>query len=262
MTKLRRFVYVGGPLLAVAACLHASEGSAQGGPDSARSLLSRWVQTQQIIANESKEWEQGRELLKSRIELLQAEIAQLRQKRDEIRTTSGETGARRSEMSSEEAQLKSAASQLAGTVKELELEVRRIHAALPDPARARIAPLFTRMPADPDSTHVSLAERFQNVVGIFNELGKINGEITLANEVRTLSDGKPSEVQVIYLGLGQAYYVSAGGEAGVGRPGAPGTDGSWEWQADKSLAPQVMQAVAILNNKAKPHFIPLPVRVQ
>ena len=259
-SKSLRIVYLAASLMALAGPLAASDGAQEAqGPDSTRSLLSRWVQTQQIIAKEQKDWEQGQEILKARIELLKGEIAQVRGQRDEVRTTSSETGAKRSEMSAEETELKSASRQLASEVKELEAQVRELHAALPDPARARVAPLYTRLPADPDTTNVSLAERYQNVVGILNELGKINGEITLANEVRTLSDGKPSEVSVIYLGLAQAYYVSSGGEAGVGRPG---TGGVWEWQSDKSLAPQVMEAVAILNSKAKPRFIPLPVRVQ
>jgi hypothetical protein len=260
MSLSMRFVYAGAPVLAVAAALLAAEvAPEQQTPDTARGLLSKWVQTQQIIAKEQKDWEQAQEILKSRIELLKAEVAQVHGKRDEIRTTSKETGTKSSEMNTQETELKSAGRQLAATVKDLESDVRHIHESLPDPARARVAPLYARMPLDPDTTNISLAERFQNVVGIFNELGKINGEITLANEVRTLADGKPSEVQVVYLGLGQAYYVSSGGEAGIGRPGS---NGAWEWQADKSLAPQVMEAVAILNSKAKPRFIQLPVRIQ
>src|SRR5262245_46362432 len=223
MNLSTRFVYAGVPVLAVAAALLAAEGKPeQQAPDAARDLLSKWVQTQQIIAKEQKDWEQAQEILKSRIDLLKTEIAQVRSKRDEIQTASKETGTKSSEMSAEETELKSAGRQLAGIVKDLESDVRHIHESLPDPARVRVAPLYARMPVDPDTTNISLAERFQNVVGIFNELGKINGEITLANEVRTLGDGKPSEVQVVYLGLGQAYYVSSGGEAGIGRPGNNG----------------------------------------
>ncbi len=90
-----------------------------------------------------------------------------------------------------------------------------------------------------------------------NEVNKANGEITLATEVRTLSDGKPSEVKTVYLGLGQAYYLSAKGEAGVGRPSSEG----WVWTPDNELASKILQVVEMLEGKAQPKFVPLPVKI-
>jgi hypothetical protein len=114
------------------------------------------------------------------------------------------------------------------------------------------------MPTDPRATNVSLAERYQNVVGISNEVGKFNNDITMVTEVRTLSDGKPAEVRTVYVGLAQAYFVSPKGEAGIGRPSESG----WSWTAARDIAPQIEQVVEVLQNKAKPHFVSLPVKVQ
>jgi hypothetical protein len=58
--------------------------------------------------------------------------------------------------------------------------------------------------------------------------------------------------------LAQAYYLSAGGEAGVGHPGA----GGWAWEIDPGLAPRIAEVVEILQNKRSPKFVPLPVRIQ
>ena len=96
------------------------------------------------------------------------------------------------------------------------------------------------------------------MLGILNELNKANNEITVSYEVHDLADGKPSEVQAIYVGLAQAYYVSASGEAGIGRPARDG----WKWEPSKAVAGDVLMALEILQGKHTPAFVPLPVKLQ
>ncbi len=234
----------------------ANEGSQS--VDETRQTLARWVETQQIISKEKKDWQDAQEILKSRIALLEAEIASVDKRLGEARTASADVNRRHDLLTNDDAALRSAAAALAGWAGQMEASVRALHPRLPEPAVVRIAPLYNRMPADASSTKVSLAERFQNIAGIVNELNKVNGEISLTSEIRTLSDGKPLEVQVVYVGLGQGYFISPGGEAGVGRPG----DNGWVWQNENDLAPGVRQVVETLQNKAKPRFVPLPVKVQ
>jgi hypothetical protein len=114
------------------------------------------------------------------------------------------------------------------------------------------------MPADSANTKVSLAERYQNVLGILNELTKLNNEVTLVSEIRTLSSGKPAEVKTLYVGLAQAYYVSGSGEAGLGRPGPTG----WQWENAPRLAADILQAIEVLQGKAPPQFVSLPVKMK
>lgn len=227
--------------------------------ESTRATLAKWVETQQIISKEQQDWRQGKELLESRIALLKDEIGGLQTRIDGLMTGANEADRKKSEFVQQDETLQAASSTLAARVSAMEAHVRRLEVRLPAPAKERVAPLFNRMPADSARTNVSLAERFQNVVGIANEINKLNNEITMTSEVRTLSDGKPSEVRVIWVGLGQAYYVSAAGtEAGVGRPGTEG----WEWTNDDSIAPRVAAAVEVLQNKGKPAFLPLPVSIR
>ena len=56
-----------------------SDAPPQGSPDAdaARSTISRWIETQQIILKERKEWQEGREILQSRIAVLEQELASL-----------------------------------------------------------------------------------------------------------------------------------------------------------------------------------------
>ena len=141
----------------------------------------------------------------------------------------------------------------------MEAEIRQLFKRLPDPIKAQAPAALPAHPRGPARTRkVSVAERFQNVIGILNEVNKANNEILVNYEVHTLADGKPSEVKAIYVGLAQAYYVSAQGEAGIGRP----TDDGWKWEPSKAVAADVLMALDILQGKHRPAFVPLPVKIQ
>jgi hypothetical protein len=228
------------------------------GVESTRATVGKWLGAQQIIFKERRDWQQARDILQARIDLIKKEIASLEEKIAEVRRTTDETAGKRAEVFGEADSLQKTSAGLTAAVAQFEGHVRRLHRVLPAPVQEKVAPLYQRMPAEGMASKASVAERFQNVLGILNEVNRMNGEITLASEIRPLRDGKPSEVRTVYLGLGQAYYLSAGQEAGIGRPSPDG----WVWEPDPALAPRIREIVDILGNKASPKFVSVPVRIQ
>lgn len=223
-----------------------------------RVVLSKWIETQQILSKERNEWQQGREILTGRLDLLRREIAGLEEKIKAAETSAVETEAKRETLLAQKSELDASIAQLAGAVTGMEGDVRKLCQSVPDPVRTKLDPLRQRIPEDPATTKVTAAERFQNVLGILDELNKANNELAVTYEVRDLADGKPSEVRVLYVGLAQAYYVSAGGQAGIGRPGANG----WTWEPSQAIAGDVLLALDIVQAKQSPAFVPLPVKLQ
>jgi gas vesicle protein len=247
---------------AVAAALgghsHAQE-SAAGELESARATLAQWVETQQMISKEKEDWQLAREVLQQRIELLLDEISSLREKIENTRESIASAEDRKAELAEQKRELKAASGTLESTIVSLEQRVRQLLPRLPRPIADKIAPLADRLPEDSADTAKSLSERYQNVVGILNSVNKFNREITLANEVRPLPDGNKAEVQTLYLGLGQAYYVSLNGKrAGVGRPGEDG----WNWVAANRLAGEISHVIEILQNERVPAYVPLPAEIR
>jgi hypothetical protein len=258
--------------LSAAACLVATgalsawPGVPGGGEDPAqqptldetRLTMGKWIETQQIISKERNEWQQGKEILLDRLDLVRKEVAQLEDKIEQAESGVAEADKKREELQAESDKLKASAAQLTEAVTRLEGEVRKLFKVMPEPIRDRVQPLFQRIPDDPTTTRATYPERFQNVLGILNELNKANNELTVGYEVHTLADGKPSEVRAVYAGLAQAWYVSASGEAGIGRPGADG----WTWEPSKEISGDVSKALEILQGKHSPEFVGLPVRIQ
>ena len=227
--------------------------------DETRLTLNKWIETQQIISKERNDWQQGKEILQGRIELVGKEVGVLKDRITQSELAVVESNKKRDELVAESDQLKAVTAQLSDAVATMEGQVRQLAKLMPEPVNAKLLPLMQRMPADPTNTRVSTAERFQNVLGILNELNKANSEISVSYEIRTLADGSSSEVQVFYVGLAQAYYISQRGLAGIGRP----TEDGWKWEsASAATSSQITQALEIIQGKQTPSFVPLPITIK
>jgi FtsZ-binding cell division protein ZapB len=258
---------VGCVALLLLSVIGAREGRAEAGAggqapavETVRSTLARWVETQKILSRERSDWQVGKELLEQRIALIQGEIGALEERTRQVREGAGETDRRQSEVVARNASLRDAAAALHEMIGGLEAKTRRLLVALPDVLKERVAPLSQRLPAaQGQASQTSLSERFQNAVGVLNEINKFNRDVTVTSEIRRLPDGTSAEVRALYLGLGQGYYVSPRGDlAGVGLPAPEG----WQWSPANELAPEISEAIAILENRAVPAFVPLPVSIQ
>ena len=187
-----------------------------------RLSMEKWLETEQILSRERKEWQQGKEILLGRLELLRREVGELDESIAKAAEKKAEAERKKTELATKNQELLGLGERLGGAVKGMEGEVTRLLRAMPDPVKLRLEPLSVRIVEDPTAKRISLAERYQNVLGILNELNKANNEINVVYEVHTLEDGRPSEVQAIYVGLAQAYFVSAGGSAGMKAHGPKG----------------------------------------
>ncbi len=224
-----------------------------------RLALEKWVETQRIISLEKRDLALAVEMLNERIGMVQREIESLRTKITESEAGIAEMDAKKAGLMEENDKLKQASASLGDTIAALEDRTRRLLARLPDPIRERVKPLSQRLPEKGAETKLSIAERFQNTVGILNEVDKFNREISLASEVRTLPDGTSVEVTAVYIGIGYGYYASANGTvAGIGTASETG----WIWTPNNTVAPQVRDVIAILKNEKVASFVQLPVDIR
>ena len=227
--------------------------------DGVRAALEKWVESRKVISQEQRDWALGKELLNERVDLVRQEIDSLKEKIADAEKSISEADKKRAGLVEDNEKRKSASESLAGTVLTLEQNTGGLLKQLPDPIRERMKPLSQRIPENADETKLSLAERFQNIIGILNEVNKFNREITLTSEVRSLPDGSSAEVTALYVGIGQAYYASTDGKiAGTGTSSADG----WIWTPDNKAAAEISQTIAILNNEQVAGFVQLPVEIR
>jgi hypothetical protein len=222
-----------------------------------KETLSKWVETRKLVSEEKEKWELEREVLGDRIDLVRSERDTLNSKIHETQSLITDADKKREDLVKESDSLKNASATLVNRIFTLERNVLKLLPSLPQPVQDRMKPLSQRIPKSQE-TDLSLSERYQNVIGIINELNKGANEIAVVSEVRDLPDGSTAEVQTLYLGFGRAYYCTNKGDvAGVGYPAADG----WKWEPNNPIAKQVADSIAILKNEKTAEFISLPISV-
>jgi hypothetical protein len=224
-----------------------------------RVVLERWVETKRLISRENQDWRTEQALLEDRIQLVRRETETLQETTTQVTGNIGEADRKLAELTASVDELKAATAGLGADIVRLEAGVRTLLARAPTPIVEHVKPLSQCIPKPGDETRVGLSVRFQNVIGILNEVNKFCREITVTSEVREQPDGGQAEVTVVYFGIARAYYCNAAsGLAGIGRPGPEG----WIWEPHNELAPAIAETIAIYRNEKPAGYILLPGGVE
>ncbi len=224
-----------------------------------RSSLDRLIETRKLISEEETQWRTEREGLEKTIELIERELSRLA---DDIELTEEESAAAEMELSRLGEQ-NEALLEITNTVEHrigrTERALPGLFASFPEPLRDRTRPLLARRePGENNVPAAPLAQRAQAMVGFLGEADRFQENIRAVREFVSL-DGDETEVRVLYIGLGQAYYLSSeGNRAGIGSPG----DDGWEWTPRNDAAASIRRAFAVYDLETAPEFIRLPVAIQ
>ena len=96
---------------------------------------------------------------------------------------------------------------------------------------------------------------FVTLLSLLQAISLYHSNISLERQEFSLEDGVSREFQVMYFGLGIAYFVNESGTvAGYGSPSKKG----WVWKRDDSLAQEISTGIDMVNNRAMPRFLKLP----
>ena len=228
--------------------------------DQARAYVEKWVQTRQLIAKRKADWRVGQENIKQSIGLLKKEIALLDKEIAQTNDIDTEADLEKQRVNFSLEDLKKSNKVVSDALWNMERKVLGLISRFPEPLKDRTTAVRTRIPLKiEDLRNNSAAERMQNIVAILNEADRFNSAITMAVELRKDADGNERQVQVIYLGLGQAYFVDQNNTI-AGR-GVPGSEG-WMWSFNNGLAPKIRKIIGIYENGLPAEFVSIPVEIK
>ena len=233
--------------------------SAENSLGTARSLVERWIEVRTVIAETRKDWTVEKEILDQTIAAFERESNILKRQLEEVGTGSGQIDQELSENQAIQESLRTTGAELKKLVARQEARIKELAPGFPAPVAENLTDFLNRLPEDPDQTKKSLSERLLTVAAILIELNKFNSTVTVASEMRTREDGTEIQAQVLYLGLGQAFFCDRTGEfCGYGIPSKTG----WKWTSVPRMGPAIAKAIAVYENAEPAAIVPLPVTVE
>ncbi|MFT4841813.1 MAG: hypothetical protein ACI8UD_001371 [Planctomycetota bacterium] len=230
-----------------------------------RTALAKWVETKRTISAERQAWQLGKQTITSQMEVVARQVKELNERITEANKSIVDAEAKYGELDAERNERKAVSQTLMDRIASLEDRTRKLLPRVPSSLVSKVEPISQRLPTNEQQQKaLSLSVRYQNVIGVLNAVDKWNRAITLKSEIRELGSGRTVEVSVLYIGLGQAYYVGGIGKdgkatlAGVGLAAPTG----WMWRETNDLAPAIQRAVAIYNNEGLAKLVQLPVQIR
>jgi len=245
-------------LAGVVASVRAADAGESDRFEAARQTTIQWIETRKAINSTIRDWADQKQSLELTAELLETEIGVLDGQIAKAKEASMADNTKRAELfgklKSRNELLDLAAKRLGG----VEAKIAGFAGLFPPVLGERVAPLMRRFPQAGVPSQLPVSQRLQTLLTIFNEIESFNARFTVVPEMRGLN-GTQVRVQVLYLGLAQAYYVSKSGRlAGVGRPGSEG----WIWTPNNQLADDVTRAIRVFKDETVPTLVNLPVELK
>ena len=135
----------------------------------------------------------------------------------------------------------------------LEQQIRPLLPRFPAPLRGKVEEALIRIESpDPDQP---LQNRTRDILLVLQAYLEFQNSLTVESDIREIA-GARREVEILYLGTSQAWYVDIDGKhSGYGIP----ADSGWTWTEDNSIAPRVRAAIDIQARRAAPTFVELPL---
>ncbi|MCF6310962.1 MAG: DUF3450 domain-containing protein [Verrucomicrobiales bacterium] len=217
-----------------------------------QSALKQWVLTKQLISQEQADWAVKKESLADLNVVRKRETQQLAEFKKAATSRIAEIDEKRKKFSQEETSLKSWRRELKKQILVFEGELKNLLPLFPTPLKAKVQEAIDRLQGG-DSDR-PLQERTRDVLLVMQAYLNFQSVITLDADLRTM-EGQQREVDVLYMGMTQAWYVDQTGKySGVGTPSAKG----WVWKEVPELAVAIRQAIEVQSRQATPTFVRLP----
>ena len=245
-------ISLAGTLTALAAPLNASL------LDNTTTALEEWVETERMISQTKAEWETEMASMKNLISIYTKEIASLAAVIEDAEKDTSAAERRRSELLQRDETVKSVEAKLVQQIAGIELNLKSLEALLPPPLQEELSPFFKNLPEDPATSKVPIGQRIQPIVVILTQVQKFNQVVTVIEGFREFEAGSTVQTEMVYFGLGVAFYVDQANEhAGYSVPGPDG----WNWTDDNALAGTIRSFIDIYRGTQQARYIEIPVSV-
>jgi len=236
-----------------AVSLHAQQAKPEDASVVAKEMIRQWVAVEQLIGKESEEWKREKAHISELLELYRKELKLLQKELEVAGGSTEELDKKREKLRAEVADAGRQRRQLAAFILKLRPRILRLVQRFPASLQKQLAEdVLALRGADAET---SVRALLKSTLAIFERAEGFQRSISYLRETIQI-DGKTWNAEVLYLGLGRAYFY-VGEMAGIGTPAASG----WKWQRRDEILDDVKKALDVFQKKSPPSLVELPVNV-
>jgi hypothetical protein len=216
-----------------------------------RETISKIVDVQTMESGERLGWEARKAEMAALLELHRKEIALLDGELAEAGHSAPDHLTSTEDLKSEIEDLKKSRRLAAEAVARNVPRTLKIASSLPSPLLKELDPELSALRTWKTSDEPR--EALRSILSLIGKAQQFNRRFTRSTET---IDGR--EADILYLGLGFAFYSDGKDSAGIGKPSPEG----WVWEARPALLPQIRSAFDGIDKKRPPAMVELPLKIE
>ncbi|MDA3799101.1 MAG: DUF3450 family protein [Kiritimatiellae bacterium] len=219
--------------------------------------VQHWINLKAEISNATSEWASQKAILERELSIVELERSELETELQTVSKQQENVGNEIDMLITQKAELEKAINGLKPVLDKAEKDILELKKYIP-------APLYTSVKKDFESIAViknknDLISRLRTLVSLYLKIETMEHETHILREIFSIKGNQKVEMQVLYIGLGQAYAVSSdGNNALVGKPSADG----WTWVNSPNIASEIQNAILIYSRERSPTIVNLPANVK
>ena len=218
-------------------------------------LVSKLVDFRYQLSKEKQGWKEQEAWLKQEKELLLKEKEMLEKEIASAKEEDVSAKIERAALIERKKVLQESLDRCLPAITRAEVDLKRWQKLLPTILSKPLRKAFDELEKGKER---SISKRLRIILSLYEEIERLGNGVHLVKETLVVASGKKREMDVIYLGLAQAFAVSADNKiAGISRP----TGNGWKWDWCPEIAGSVRKAIDSYNSREMAEFVHLPVKV-
>lgn len=228
-------------------------------PTEIDNLVLQWNQIERQKSQITSSWAVRKQMLELQLQLLVDEevaLSGLLENSDEQQTA---VEVKRAELLSSQESMETSQALVESSLARALITLHNLHALLPPPLKNSWNQNIARL----NMEGTTGSEQLEASLELLNQLEEFNSRIAVSQVLMTFEGGQQVQVDQLYVGIAQGWYLSANGDYfGYGRA----TPEGWEWQHKDSLSGELaLETVQSLFANAKqevsPQLVSLPIDI-
>lgn len=219
-----------------------------------RSLIEQWAQTRQLIYTEKTDWQNKREAIENLSSFYSKELNLLNEELQKTSHIAQSVDEDKQALESELQKFNEEKETLKQELSHVLPTLLTLSKSFPTPLREELSTPLKKLASlealdDPRDT-------LKNILDVLNAANRFNRAFTLSTEILPIEGKK--QVDILYLGLGRAYWAaSKGKQAGWATPSPEG----WQWHSSPKDASKIRLLIATHTKRTQPQSVQLPVSI-
>jgi hypothetical protein len=225
--------------------------------DQLKQNVEHWINLKKEISTVQNEWLTDRSIIERELSIAKIEKEELR---DELKTVSKQQediGKNIESLINRKTELENAVNGLIPVLDKAEKDILTFKPYIPEPLYPSLKKEFESIANLKNRDDI--IDRLRNLVSLYLKIETMEHETHLVRDIFTIKDGTKVEMQVLYIGLSQAFAVSSDGKnAQIGKPAESG----WEWRDRSEFAAEIQKAILVYSREVPPEILNLPISVK